>query len=330
MNSAIAGSRIDAAFSMASPCRLCPRRCGVDRLRGEAGFCGADRHARLFLEYVHWAEDADITPAQTLHLRGCNLRCSFCQTRGDEARLPSAKLDAGIFKNIIERGRLAGAKSVDILGGEPGVNLFSLLEIFADAGDFPGLVWNTNLYMTAEARALLDGVADVWLADLKFGSVFCAEALSGAADAAETAFTRAEEIFSVTPERLILRHLVVPGHFHCCTKPVLERIARLFPGVRVSLRTGYMPPRDLRENARENRFPSPADSERAMELARNLGVRLTRVAAPPEGGAIAVNAGKSDFELAITPGGEVYARHATSEAIGLLAAVGFERKDDER
>ena len=33
--------RIQALRAMMGPCRLCPRACGVDRLKGEKGFCGA-------------------------------------------------------------------------------------------------------------------------------------------------------------------------------------------------------------------------------------------------------------------------------------------------
>lgn len=323
MNNATVDSRLDAARALASPCRLCPRRCGVDRLRGEIGFCGADGSARLFLEYVHWAEDEDISPAQTLHFLGCNLSCSFCQTRSDANRLSSAALDAGLFRSVVDRGRRAGAASVDVLGGEPTVNLFSLFEVFAEAGDVPPLVWNTNLYMTGEVRALLDGVADVWLADLKFGSKTCAAALSGAADAAEVAWERALEVFASSPDALIARHLVVPGHFECCTRPILEKIARLLPGVRASLRTGYMPPRDMPKDAAENRFLPAHEAGLATALARDLGLRLTRVADPDAGAETPSGGGATDFELAITPGGEVYARHVTGEAADLLRAAGF-------
>ncbi|HFD38352.1 MAG TPA: hypothetical protein ENJ31_00660 [Anaerolineae bacterium] len=31
--------RIEATWAMLAPCRLCPHRCGVDRLRGERGVC---------------------------------------------------------------------------------------------------------------------------------------------------------------------------------------------------------------------------------------------------------------------------------------------------
>lgn len=321
MNSATAGDRLDTAFSLLEHCRLCPRRCGAARLKGETGFCGEGRHARLFMEYVHWAEDAIITPAQTLYLCGCNLACSFCQTREERGRLPATRLTPELFQSIQSRGRGAGAVSVNILGGEPGVNLPALFEVFAAGGDFPGLVWNTNLYIVAEACALLDGVADLYLGDIKFGCRSCAGALSGRPDAGEVAWERAAEIHARSPQALVLRHLVVPGHFACCTRPVLEGIAKRFPGVPMSLKTVYMPPRDMPAGAGERRFLAPAEAAGAIGLARELGLRLTADADWAAQSRRPGDGGSAEFELVIAPDGGVYLRHALGEALDMVRAV---------
>lgn len=321
MKSAIAGSRLEAVFRQAEACRLCPRRCGARRLRGETGACGAGRYARLFMEYVHWAEDAIIAPAQTIYLDGCNLSCSFCQTREEGARLPSARLTSGLFRDIVARGFSSGARTVDILGGEPGVNLPALMEIFAEVGDFPGLVWNTNLYISAEACALLDGVVDLFMADLKFGSSGCAAALSGLSDATEVAWERAREVYARSPQTLVLRHLVLPGHFDCCTRPVLDGIARDFPDTQVSLKTVYMPPKDMPDGASEKRFLSAAEVGRAQALANDLSLPLTADPVLSERADAATGAGEMDFEVVITPEGGVYLRHAVREAVDMFLAA---------
>ena len=325
MNSLVARSNLDAVFSLAERCRLCPRQCGARRLRGETGFCGAGRHARLFMEYVHWAEDAVIAPAQTLYLDGCNLSCSFCQTREERQRLPAARLTPELLRRILASGREKGAASVDILGGEPGVNLFALFELFAESGDFDNLVWNTNLYCTAEACELLAGVADIILGDVKFGSPACAARLAGTADATEIAWRRAAEIHARTPGALILRHLVLPGHFSCCSRPVLENVAEHFAGVPVSLKTVYMPPRDMRPDAPEKRFLSAGETDAAFALARSLGLRLTDDATLAQSrrseAGDGTNGADNEFEIAIAPDGGVYLRHAHREAVDMLLAA---------
>ena len=274
----------------------------------------------MFMEYVHWAEDADIVPAQTIYLMGCNLECLFCQTGDERRRLPAATLTPGLFRSILDRGRAAGARTVDILGGEPTVNAPALVELFAAGPDFPGLVWNTNLYGCAETFGLLDGIVDIFLADIKFGNAACSARLSGTADAGDVARARSREIMARGPEKLIVRHLVVPGHFDCCTRPVLEWIAAELPGVRVSLKTVFMPWAGRKEP--ENRFLTPGEVDAATALAASLGLRLTRDAVLPGPDDGAVGDGRPiDFEVAISPAGDIYLRHVVREAAALLAAI---------
>ena len=40
---------------------------------------------------------------------------------------------------------------------------------------------------------------------------------------------------------LIVRHLLMPGHLDCCTRPVLTALARHVPDATVNLMTGYRP-----------------------------------------------------------------------------------------
>ena len=320
MRSAAAATILEKVFRLAEPCRICPRRCGALRLSGETGACGAGPTANLFMEYVHWGEDADIVPAQTLYLTGCNLDCAFCQT-GQEMRAPGARpLTPGLFREILDNGAAAGAKTVNILGGEPTVNAPALVELFTRTGDFPGLVWNTNFYGEAEIFSLLDTVVDIYMGDVKFGNSACAERLCGRADAGGVAMARALEIFSRRPDALIVRHLVLPGHFSCCTRPVLEWIASHLPGVRVSLKTGYLPPDGMRD-CPERRFLRDGEIRSAFQLAGELGLRLTRDATLPEENASEPPSSGREFEIVLSPEGEVYVRHVTREAAALINAV---------
>ena len=69
-----------------------------------------------------------------------------------------------------------------ILGGEPTIHLPTALEIVAALPDDARLVWKTNAHGSAQARKLLDGMFDVWLADFKFGNDDCARRLARVAD----------------------------------------------------------------------------------------------------------------------------------------------------
>ncbi len=71
--------KIELATRMLRRCQLCGLRCGVDRLRGERGRCGLGADAFVYEAYVHIAEEPPINPALNISLRGCGMRCLFCQ-----------------------------------------------------------------------------------------------------------------------------------------------------------------------------------------------------------------------------------------------------------
>jgi putative pyruvate formate lyase activating enzyme len=41
--------------------------------------------------------------------------------------------------------------------------------------------------------------------------------------------------------RLIVRHLLLPGHVECCLKPIVNWLHKHLPRVEFSLRTSYLP-----------------------------------------------------------------------------------------
>ena len=65
-------------------CRLCPRNCGVNRLEGRRGFCGADAKIRAARAALHMWEEPCISGREgsgALFFSGCSLGCVFCQNR---------------------------------------------------------------------------------------------------------------------------------------------------------------------------------------------------------------------------------------------------------
>ncbi|MDT8272476.1 MAG: radical SAM protein, partial [Desulfomonilia bacterium] len=74
--------RISQALDLLSECRLCPRRCGVDRTRGETGFCATGRYAKVASFGQHFGEEAPLVGwngSGTIFFSSCNLLCTFCQ-----------------------------------------------------------------------------------------------------------------------------------------------------------------------------------------------------------------------------------------------------------
>lgn len=139
----------------------------------------------------------------------------------------------------IVRRRAEGARSVDFVGGVPDVNVLAILRTLALCPADTHVVWNTNLWTTPEAIDRLTGVVGTWLADHKFGNDRCARKLAGV----EGYTARLEGLLpdAARSGRLLVRHLLMPGHLDCCTRPVLAWLERHLPDADVNLMTGWHP-----------------------------------------------------------------------------------------
>ncbi|MDH5174197.1 MAG: radical SAM protein, partial [Elusimicrobiota bacterium] len=63
-------------------CQLCPRKCLVNRLQDEKGFCGAGKRVAVSSYNLHFGEEPPISGYRgsgTIFFTHCNLRCCFCQ-----------------------------------------------------------------------------------------------------------------------------------------------------------------------------------------------------------------------------------------------------------
>ncbi len=221
-------------------CRMCEHRCGADRTQGPAGACCAGADPRVFCELLEYAEEPDLVPAYAVSFSGCNHRCAFCIT-GLESQDAAAgqPLEDDGFVARARRAVADGARSVLFLGGEPTIWLPHLTDL---AGRLEGIgvprVVKTNLYGTEEAVDALCGPFEVILADFKFGSDACARRLAGVPRYVET--LRRNLRRASLHRRVIVRHLVMPGHHDCCLRPVVEWVLGE-PRLELSVRDHYVP-----------------------------------------------------------------------------------------
>jgi putative pyruvate formate lyase activating enzyme len=129
------------------------------------------------------------------------------------------------------------------------------------------------MYLTEDSMRLLDGVIDVYLTDFKYGNDRCALRLSNAPDYMRI-ITRNHELARENGE-MIVRHLVLPGHFTCCTKPVLQWIADNLHDVKVNVMSQYRPEHKARDYEEISRPLKLSEFKEAIQLAEDLQLDLT-------------------------------------------------------
>ncbi|HTN02996.1 MAG TPA: radical SAM protein [Planctomycetaceae bacterium] len=267
--------RLEAARRHDRHCQLCEHRCGADRARGERGPCHAGVEARVFRHRVEYGEELELTPCHLFYLSGCDLRCAFCVAEANAFDPKRGELlTPEYFRLAVELGRTQCPKTLQWVGGEPTIHLPRILEVMAESGPLPPIVWKSDFHGTPEAFELLDGIADWYVADLKFGNDDCAKRIARV-DHYWAIVTRNLERVAGSGT-LIVRHLLLPGHAECCYGPIVAWLAERLPQVRFSLRHGYLPRWRAGQFADLNRYLSPGEAAAARERAEAAGLQLVR------------------------------------------------------
>ncbi len=214
---------------LTDPCRLCERRCMVRRFRGEIGACRLEGTAYVHSAFLHMGEEAPLVPSGTIFYGGCNFTCVYCQNFDISQVQPrtglpvTSELLARIQDDLASRG----ARNINHVGGEPTPNLFVIVDSLRYVRANIAQLWNSNFYMSYEALNILLDIIDIWLPDFKYGNNQCALRLSAVPRYFET-ITRNLKV-AVEWGDMIIRHLVLPNHLECCTKPVLRWISKNLP-----------------------------------------------------------------------------------------------------
>ena len=86
---------------------------------------------------------------------------------------------------------------------------------------------------------LLKGFADFQLADFKYGTDECAEEISGIKNYWEVVTRNLS--FARKNSEILIRHLILPGHTECCTRPVAKWCAEHIPDCGFNLMFQYHP-----------------------------------------------------------------------------------------
>ena len=233
-------------------CTLCPRRCGVDRTRGQLGFCKMPGQIHAARAGVHYWEEPVISGSfgsGAVFFSGCTLKCAFCQNYDISQEnfgkpLTSAELRAA-FERLIDEG----VQNINLV--TPTHFLPDILPALEPKLPVP-VVYNCGGYESVETLRQLEGKIDVYLPDFKYSDNALAKKLSSAPDYFETASAAILEMYRQVGKPVLeddemkrgvlVRHLVLPG---CVDNSlgVLDWVAEHFRSgdILFSLMSQYVP-----------------------------------------------------------------------------------------
>mgnify|MGYP003875884235 CR=1 FL=1 len=268
--------KVEIAKRILQSCHFCERRCQVDRLNGKTGFCRLDKTSRVSSAFLHLGEEAPLVPSGTIFFTSCTFKCVFCQNY-DISTDPynGVEVDGKRLASIAAELFREGARNINYVGGEPTPNLHVILEAMKYLKVNVTQLWNSNMYCSEETMKLLLDVIDFWLPDFKYGNDECAERLSKVKNYFEVVSRNHKLAYEEGGGEMIIRHLVLPNHVECCTRPVLEWIAKHCPNALVNIMEQYRPmhlvPKDPAYKD-INRRPTYQEMKEAYKIADDLGL----------------------------------------------------------
>ena len=247
--------RIERALSLLESCEVCPHRCGVNRLKGELGFCKTGKNAIVDSFFPHKGEEKPIRGYRgsgTVFFSYCNMRCVYCQnyqiSQLGEGREVSPEELAEIFLKL----QAMGCHNLNLVTPSHVVpQILSALYLAVKKGFRLPIVYNTSSFDSLESLRLLEGIVDIYLADLKYADGEIARRYSKVKNYPEVAMAAIREMYRqvgdlILDERgiavrgLLVRHLVLPDGL-AGTEKVAKFLRSLSKNMAVNVMDQYYP-----------------------------------------------------------------------------------------
>lgn len=285
--------RIEAAYEVMSSCSLCPRECGTKRTAGAVGVCHAGDLPVVSSCGPHFGEEPPLVGGRgsgTIFMTGCNLQCIYCQNydisqlgRGDS--IPVEQL----AEMMLSLQRL-GCHNINFVTPTHQVpQILAALEIAAGGGLRLPIVYNCGGYESVETLKLLDGIVDIYMPDMKYGSNEIGLQLSGVKNywdhnreaigemhrqVGDLSIVDEEETGHPVAERgLLVRHLVLPGDLAGTEKVVRFLAEEISRDTYINIMDQYRPCYKAVGHPVLDQRPRRDEYDHAVTLARKAGLR---------------------------------------------------------
>lgn len=261
-------------------CCFCERRCQVNRAEGETGFCYIPKDSYVSSAFLHTGEEAPLIPSGTIFFQGCNFSCVFCQNydisqswkKKKKIEDIARKTDSIQLANLADRLVEKGAININYVGGDPIPNIHTIVGSLQHQTSNITQLWNSNFYLTEESLSLIIDFMDFWLPDFKYGNNSCAEKYSGIPNYYDVITRNLKRIHNDGSGEIIVRHLVMPNHIDCCSKPILDFISKETSKCVVNIMQQFRPEYQSHNYKEINRRPSIGEIHEVKNYADDLGI----------------------------------------------------------
>lgn len=246
---------MDDYLFLLEKCELCPRRCRVNRLKGEKGYCRVADQVIVAHFGAHFGEEPPISGQKgsgNVFFSSCNMRCIYCQNYQISQELNGKQITPNGLTDIFLRLEERGCHNINLVSPIPYIPMIiPAISKARQKGLKIPFVYNTNAYENSETLQMLKGFIDIYLPDFKYWNKNIAKRLSDAKDYPEYAKSAIIEmkkqvgnltlVDGIAEKGILLRHLVLPNNLagsNNILKWVLENLGN---DIYLSLMAQYYP-----------------------------------------------------------------------------------------
>ncbi len=278
---------IDALYRMFESCMLCPRRCAVNRLGGEEGFCGMPAEPVISSYGPHFGEEPPLVGSRgsgTIFMTGCNLGCIFCQNYDISHLRRGAKVSVAKLAELMLSIQDGGCHNINFVTPTHfTAPIMDAARIARERGLEVPLVYNCGGYESLETIRLLEGGIEIYMPDTKYWDEAVAKELSSAPDYPQVVRDALREMHrqvgvltvdrrGVAVRGLLIRHLVMPDGL-AGTSDMMEFISReLSPDSYVNVMAQYRPMFKGVGHPKIGRALNSREYREAVQMAREAGL----------------------------------------------------------
>jgi len=216
--------RICRAYALLESCTVCPRKCGINRLEDERGFCRTGLLPVISSFGPHFGEEPPLVGQHgsgTIFVTHCNLSCEYCQnydiSQCGNGETVSCETLAGMMIDLQQRD----CHNINLVTPSHVVpQIIRSIGIAVEQGLHIPIVYNSGGYDSVDTLLLLDGIVDIYMPDAKYGSDDVAMAHSHALEYVASMKAAMKEMHrqvgdlvirdGLAVRGMIIRHLVLP------------------------------------------------------------------------------------------------------------------------
>ncbi len=278
--------RVEKAKEMLLSCKVCPHRCEVNRLENELGYCKTGRNAVVSSYFPHHGEEFPIRGFRgsgTIFFSYCNMRCVYCQNYEVSHLGEGREVSLEELADMMLELQGMGVHNINLVSPSHVVpQILEALYVAVQKGLRIPLVYNTSSFDSIESLKLMDGVVDIYLADLKYLSREFGRKYSKVKDYPTHAKEAIREMYrqvgnlkvderGIAVRGLIIRHLVLPNDIST-TVEVMNFLRSIDPKLAVNVMDQYFPFYKAKDYPELARRITREEFERALKEAEGFNL----------------------------------------------------------